>query len=490
MDEDMIANVLDFIQSISAETGQGKVRCTLHGGEPLAAGHNVIEALIGGLYDRFSPTGLDIGVQSNLWLLDERFCKLFKKYGVSVSTSLDGPEEISDIQRGNGSFEMTNAGIELGRSYGLHISCIATFTSGSCTRWKEIFDFFLSRGIPFSVHPSVAAMDRATGLELTPDQYGTLFHEMFEEYVWSRKKIRIDSYDQICRGVACNEGRVCTFRDCFGMFLAIDPYGDIYSCQRFAGKREYRLGNISDRPSMADLVSSAAGRRFLEREAVIRESCGGCEHYGYCRGGCAYNAIAGKGDLNTADPCCGAYKRIFSQVRNRLYEEMISDQNIKAISEMGPSERGNPLLRAGPVTELTDEYAHPYVVANTARKIVAAYELARTRDIKDAAINLTKMGVFSSNEAAEAALNALKSNMLPANRLNKLYIHATWKCQLECSHCYASATGDHMADEMDIHDIMMMARTPPNAVSRKLLLQAASRSFCMRGRNCLKNSQA
>jgi uncharacterized protein len=37
------------------------------------------------------------------------------------------------------------------------------------------------------------------------------------------------------------------------MFLAIDPGGDIYACQRFCGKPEYRLGNIAQQHSMIEL---------------------------------------------------------------------------------------------------------------------------------------------------------------------------------------------------------------------------------------------
>jgi sulfatase maturation enzyme AslB (radical SAM superfamily) len=45
MDVPMTVNVLDFVESIVYETGQRKVSVMFHGGEPLAAGHEVIEAL-------------------------------------------------------------------------------------------------------------------------------------------------------------------------------------------------------------------------------------------------------------------------------------------------------------------------------------------------------------------------------------------------------------------------------------------------------------
>ena len=469
MDIRMVKHTVDYMDSVVQETGQDKVRVTFHGGEPLAAGHDIIEALVKEIYDRFFGLGIDIGLQSNLWLLDDRYCELFKEYGVSISTSLDGPEEINDGQRGNGYYKKTVQGIQLAASYGLRTGCIATFTSVTAPRYREILDFFQSRSFPFSVHPSVAAIGRKTGLELTNEQYWTLFNGLFNSYIENRKSIKIESYDQICQGIAFNEGRVCTFRDCFGMFLAIDPNGDIYSCQRFAGKSEYRLGNIMDRPSMNDLANSPAARQFLQREALMHEQCGECEHFGYCKGGCPYNAAAA-GQFMAVDPYCESYKQMFSLVSNKLHEEMVSDENFRAISELGPSERGNPLLRVGPVTDLTDEHAHPYFIANAARRTVTAYELAKSDAMDDAARHLMEQGFYPTQDAARSTLMQIKNQMQPSGSLNKLYIHVTWRCQLHCSHCYASAGSGDSADEMETDHIITMIMEAANCGFKEVVL--------------------
>lgn len=459
MDAAMTNRVVDYIEAIASETRQNKVRVTLHGGEPLAAGYETIETLVKSLHGRFSATGLEIGVQSNLWLLDERYCELFARYRVSLSTSLDGPQELNDGQRGDGCFAKTMRGILLARSYGLKPGCIATFTAHTAPRWKEVFAFFLSENLPFSVHHSVPAIEGTTGYELPPDQYDALFTDMFDEYVLHRREIKIASFDQVCQGVACGDGGVCTFRDCFGMFLAIDPYGDIYSCQRLAGRAEFRLGNIAGYPGIYTLMDSPAAMKLLEHEQEVKRQCGGCEHYSYCKGGCAYNAFARKDIAGAADPFCGAYKNIFSMIKQRLYQDMVSDENIRAISEYGPSEKGNPLLRKGPVIELTAAYTHPYDTANTAQRIVMAYELAKGPGLHEPAERLTAMGLFKTGQAAEAELYALHSGMRLAGRLNKIYLHVTWNCQLRCRHCYACADSGAQADEMQAADIERLVRS-------------------------------
>lgn len=449
MKKDMLGRVIGFMEQIVKETGQRKVSVTLHGGEPLAAGYEVIEALVTGLHDRFKFLDLKIGIQSNLWLLDERLCGLFSKYKVEVGTSLDGPQELNDRQRGSGYYEKTMKAIRLAHYYGINVSCIATFTSYTMPHWKEVFDFFLSENLHFSVHPAIPSIAGGNGLGLTPGQYWNLFKEMFDYYILHRKNIKVSFFDQLCQGVAAYNGKVCTFRDCFGMFLAVDPYGDIYPCQRFAGNQEYRLGNIRESPSMADLSCSSAALKYLARESGVWEKCFKCEHYDYCKGGCTYNSLTLKGESELIDPYCEAYKKIFAYIKQRIHEDMVSEDNIKAISESGPAEKGNPLLRKGPVIELTDEHTHPYYTARTAQKIIAAYELAKGPGIPEAAGRLVKMGICRTEKSGEAILYSLRDNMDPKGALNKLYIHITWNCQLKCTHCYA-AHDENKNKEMDI----------------------------------------
>jgi uncharacterized protein len=230
-------------------------------------------------------------------------------------------------------------GISLARSHGLGVGCIATFTPKSAPRWKEIFDFFLEENLHFSVHPSVVPISTRTELALSPEQYARLFEDMFRYYIENRREIKVSSFDQICRSAATNNGRVCTFHDCFGMFLAVDPNGDIYSCQRFAGKPGFRLGNIADKPSVQALVDSPTAKRLLEREKRLKEICGDCEHFDCCKGGCAYNAVSADTER---DPLCGAYQEIFSSVKQKLCDEMISQENVDAVTELGRRKTGFP----------------------------------------------------------------------------------------------------------------------------------------------------
>ncbi|MFC1413974.1 FxsB family cyclophane-forming radical SAM/SPASM peptide maturase [Streptacidiphilus sp. N1-12] len=95
-----------------------RVSVGMHGGEPLLAGHDLIEGLAVRL--RGSLRGIcdpELWIQTNGALLDERFCEIFLTQGIEVGVSLDGGREANDRHRlhanGRSSFSAAVNGISL-----------------------------------------------------------------------------------------------------------------------------------------------------------------------------------------------------------------------------------------------------------------------------------------------------------------------------------------------------------------------------------------
>ncbi|MEV6929909.1 FxsB family cyclophane-forming radical SAM/SPASM peptide maturase [Dactylosporangium sp. NPDC051485] len=91
------------------------LRVVLHGGEPLLAGHDGVEAALRAIRDAFPATRF--AIQTNGILIDERFLAIFHEYGVSVGVSVDGGQASTDRHRryanGRGSYDRIAAGIAL-----------------------------------------------------------------------------------------------------------------------------------------------------------------------------------------------------------------------------------------------------------------------------------------------------------------------------------------------------------------------------------------
>lgn len=465
MSSGMLKHVTGFMHKVVNETGQSHVNITFHGGEPLMAGLALWEQALSGIREAFGDHKTTLNIQSNLWNLSDETCSLFKEYGVSIGTSLDGPEEINDLQRGEGYYKNTMHGIKRAVEHQLKPGCICTFTPENIAKYEEVFRFFVNEQLSFSMHGTLPSINGSRGRHsLSPETYGNLLCMMLDLYVRYRHYIQISSLDQLIISLVEREGQVCSFKDCFGMFMAIDPGGNIYPCQRFCGNRDYVMGNVLTDPSLEELMDSPVARKFMERQEAVKGRCGTCKHYTYCKGGCTYNAWAGE---DAVDPYCESYKMAFEKIEAGLMSEMQTEENIQAIAR-NPfiSKTQNPLLRKGALTELTRKDAHPVNMAGNAIKILSYVALAEN-DSKETAVDRLKSKGLRINVDY---LRRIQTDLNRTNSpLNNLYIHLTYQCQLSCNHCYATVTTGKQ-EVMPVDEVMKLVNDARSLNFRQVVL--------------------
>jgi uncharacterized protein len=437
------------------------IEVTFHGGEPLVPGAAWYREALPLLRDGLAPCKVRFAIQSNLWLLTDELCELFGEHGVSIGTSLDGPEEINDAQRGRGYFARTMAGIERAWAHGLDVGAICTFTAPTVKRADEVFDFFVGAGIRFTIHaalPSLRYPD-ADGWSIAAEAHGDLLVHLLDRYLDDLTRTRIGTLDSMARSVSVGRGGICTFGECLGEYLAVGPDGSIFPCQRFAGMSEYAIGDVARRPTWAELQASPVWRAFAERQERVGEACGECAHFAYCKGGCPYNAlVAGRGHLEPAarDPHCEAYRRTFEHIGEQALAEVFSPQNLEEVVERPDESKG--LLRKGRLLSIMREGPHPYEVAGQARCIAAAVALAATGSAREAAGRFEVLRLTSNRSRVEAVMASMHERLTaPASGLNNLYLHVTFACNLRCTHCYAAA-GPPRAGTMSVEAVVRAAR--------------------------------
>jgi uncharacterized protein len=434
---------------------------TFHGGEPLVPGAPYYRMALPLLREGLASHSVRFAMQSNLWLLDDELCELFREYSVSIGTSLDGPEDINDAQRGRGHFRRTMAAIERARTHGISVGCICTFTAQSASRVREVFDFFLREGPSLAVHAALPSLryPQTHAWALSAEAHGQLLVDLLELYLENLARVRISTLDSMCRSVSAQRGGICTFGECLGGYLAVGPEGEIYPCQRFAGMPEYRLGSVHENPTRARLSSSLIWRTFQDRQDRIEEECGDCPHLAYCRGGCPYNALTANGGSfrhGLRDPHCVSYRRFFGHVTDRALDEVFSAENMDAV--VSQADPGTGLLRRGRLLSIMREGPHPYETAAHARLVLAAVALAATGSSARATRGFERLGLVTNTQRTETGMEALHERLsAPVRGLNNLYLHVTLACPLHCSHCYAQA-GPKRGGALSVEDVVCACR--------------------------------
>jgi uncharacterized protein len=443
------------------------VEITFHGGEPLLAGKDWYRRNLPVLQQRFEGR-LKLGIQSNLWLLDDEYCALFREHGVSIGTSLDGPEQLNDAQRGKGYFARTMAGIGTARRNGLNPSVICTFTRSSAPYYREVFEFLAGQGLSFSVHEAVCTLggdhNEST---LTPDEAAGLMVGLFDYYLENITRTQISTFDSMARGLSAQNGAICTFGNCLGKYLTLAPRGEIFSCNRFCHHLEWQLGTVFDSPNMETLARSQAWQKLRQRELTVSEDCGDCTHFEYCKGGCPYNAIAGS--AGRRDPHCTVYRQLFDHITTRALDEVFSDENLDAVVKHGPGGKG--LMRKGRLIQVMKGGAHPRAVARMARETVAAVALACSSSPEEALEKLDRAGIVTRREVALGSLRSLRARLDQQSQqgLVNAYLHVTYACNLACTHCYARS-GPETSPVMVVEEMTLLAREAAGAGFRKVVI--------------------
>jgi uncharacterized protein len=344
--EDIVAWLKDFRKD--------PVTFTFHGGEPLLAGAEFYQQALPLLTNELRDLEPNFALQTNLWKLTPDLAEILAKYTIPIGSSLDGPQELNDLQRSEGYYERTMSGYELAKKYGLQVQFICTFTSHSVQFKEDIFKFFMDNRLTLKLHPALPSLksyepDRWT---LSPEKYGDLLVYLLDKYLENMDQIEVRNINDYARCVLTGRGTVCTFVDCMENTFAVGPDGSIYPCYRYVGMLEYVMGHVRDRPSHEDLIQSAAGVRMQRFKEHVDRECEGCKHIRYCRGGCPYNAIArSDGEIEGVDPHCLAYRRIFEEIADRFDQEMMGSLDMDMGLPVRPKAEGGgrpaimPLVR-------------------------------------------------------------------------------------------------------------------------------------------------
>lgn len=327
------------------------VTITFHGGEPLLAGAAFFRTALPLLNQSLTKNRPSFAIQTNLWRMTDEIAEILAAYAIPIGSSIDGPEEITDSQRGDGYFARTMAGYEIAKHHGLDVRFICTFTNQSVREREKIVRFFMERGFPLKLHPALPSLrsDEPDFWALPPEEYGELLVYLLDAALAYPDDLEILNILDLCRCVFTRRGSVCTFADCMGNTFAIGPDGNIYPCYRFVGMDEWSMGSVHECPGTDEMARTSAWKRMEEFRNHVDESCSSCPHIKYCRGGCPYNALAGRSPGETGvDPHCTAYARIFTEISDRMNAELYDTPQVSA----GPFGRRNQETKKNGVMNL------------------------------------------------------------------------------------------------------------------------------------------
>ncbi len=120
-----------------------------------------------------------------------------------------------------------------------------------------------------------------------------------------------------------------------------------------------------------------------------------------------------------------------------------------------------------PLLGILRERRHPADSARIAAQTATLYEMGGAPDRETAAQRLAERGVAPSVAAARATIAGHFAEIEAQKRLNNVYFHVSYRCQMSCEHCYSSSGG---------HQNAVSPEMSPEAL-RRLLREAHTAGF-------------
>lgn len=346
MDEKLLER---YIKQYIESQQYPEITFSWQGGEPTLMGLDFFKQAIR-FQQKYARPGTHIlnTLQTNGTLLDEEWCRFFKKYGFLIGLSIDGPKEIHDVYRknraGKGSFEDVMKGWQLLNDHGVQYNILCSVHAANQDKPLEVYNFFKDelntqfiQFIPIVERATSRTLtlansgwresdnekrilytqsgDRVTERSVSASKYESFLIAIFDE--WVRKdvgQIFVQIFDVALGAWSGQPGGLCIFSPTCGNALALEHNGDLFSCDHFV-EPDYLLGNIS-KENMVELAMSEKQREFGDsKRNTLPEYCLKCEVNFACYGGCPKNRFintpGGEPGLNYL---CAAYKSFYNHI--------------------------------------------------------------------------------------------------------------------------------------------------------------------------------
>ncbi len=227
---------------------------------------------------------------TNGLLFDREVAKKVQEAGCNaVQISLEGPEEINDSIRGEGTFQRVMKAIEYAKELGFRVSVSVTVSKVNFRGLRELFRGLDGRVDKFNLGE---LLEIGAGVGLEP----ITAEERFELYRFAKNwqgKTELFLEDPPFCTISPELVEQRAGCGAFICLLCVDVDGSVYPCRRAPVK----MGTIDD---LEAAWFSEVGKRLRRRD--FNGKCGTCSIKGSC-GGCRGFAAA-RGDLFGSDTRC------------------------------------------------------------------------------------------------------------------------------------------------------------------------------------------
>jgi len=310
--EAIVKNAFSFVEESCCFAFQG--------GEPTIRGLDFYEKLIL-LQQKYNINGCKVTncIQTNGYIIDEKWATFFKKHHFLVGISLDGDMDMHNTFRkdaaGKGTFNHVMKSINLFKKYDVEFNILSVITRQSARHVERLFAFYNANKFNFiQLIPCIEPLQDSPGKSkdtMTADRYGAFLCRAFDYWyrgIIENHYISIRYFDNIWNILQGMQPEMCSmYGRCVPQFV-IEADGGVYPCD-FYVLDEWKLGNVLQN-DFDQLLKSHMWDLFMRRSVELPTQCKQCQYFSLCRNGCYRDRVPRGEEMQNY--YCGAYQTFFS----------------------------------------------------------------------------------------------------------------------------------------------------------------------------------
>lgn len=326
--EDMLAfRLAEYIR----EKNLSRILVVFHGGEPLLAGTETIERIVTKIIKAIPQTvSLDFSLQTNGTLLNEENLKVLEDLDISVSLSIDGPENIHDKHRLNHAGKPSFAEVE--KALKLLVTKPKIFTGVIAVIDAEyepldILQYFNQYEIPSLdfLLPDANYNSLPVGKAENPDIYKTWLIKLFDLWFDDFPHLRVRFFDAILDAVVGLPSKTDALGYGDVSLLTIETDGSYHDLDvlkvAFDGATNLKMtlaeNSIAD---VSNAVQIQTHRQLLQKKGLSVE-CQECDIVDICAGGTVPHRYSNDG-FNNPSVYCEELYGLISHAKRRLTAQL------------------------------------------------------------------------------------------------------------------------------------------------------------------------
>lgn len=299
-----------------------------HGGEPLRAGIEFFAEAMEiqkSFYAAHQSKRYANTIQTNGLMLNKRWVTFFAENDFGIGISYDGPSALNQLRH-------THNGASINAKLRDKIKLVQDISGSSpwviCVVSKknvshpeDIYSHFQEIGLSgFSILPYLG---KDPSLRIGAQEYFNFHKTVFDMWLSEDEPQfkKITPLSQLIDSLISKRSTICSWEGrCFRDLLSVDPFGNVQLCSAFH-QAEHGIGNLASAP-LSKILDAPRYADALSAQDEVLGSCGDCDVFDICRGGCREAAFHTYGTMKREDPLCEGRKLLIRYVIEALADQL------------------------------------------------------------------------------------------------------------------------------------------------------------------------